>query len=61
MFVLSSRIKMIAFFRCSRCDITPLNALKGFQNNKSPGNDGLTAVFDTFFWDQLGMIMVSYN
>ena len=28
-------------------------ALKGFQNNKSPGTDGLTAEFCSFFWDHL--------
>ena len=28
-------------------------ALKGFQKNKSPGKDGLTAEFNSFFWDLL--------
>ena len=39
-----------------------LNALKCFQNDKSPGNDGLTAEFYGFFWNQLGKTMVnSFN
>jgi len=38
------------------------NALKGFQKNKTPGTDGLTAEFYTFFWDKLSKIMVnSFN
>ena len=38
------------------------SALKGFQKNKSPGTDGLTAEFYRFFWDKLGKIMVdSFN
>ena len=37
-------------------------ALKDFQKNKTPGNDGLTAEFYVFFWDKLGKIMVdSFN
>ena len=38
------------------------NALKCFQKNKSPGNDGFTAKFYSFFWNQLGKTMVnSFN
>lgn len=38
------------------------NALKCFLKNKSPGNDGFTAEFYSFFWSQLGKIMVnSFN
>ena len=38
------------------------SALKGFQKNKSPGTDGLTADFYRFFWAKLGKIMVdSFN
>ena len=38
------------------------SALKGFQKNKSPGTDGLTAEFYRFFWDKLGKTMVdSFN
>ena len=40
-----------------------LNALKCFQKNKSPGNDGFTAEFYCFLWNpQLGKTMVnSFN
>ena len=39
-----------------------LNALKCFQKDKSPGNDGFTAKFCGFFWNQLGKTMVnSFN
>ena len=38
------------------------NALKCFQKSKSPGNDGFTAEFNSFFWNQLGKTMVnSFN
>ena len=38
------------------------NVLKCFQKHKSPGNDGFTAEFYSFFWNQLGKIMVnSFN
>ena len=38
------------------------NALKGFQKNKSPGTDGLTAEFYTFFWKQISETMIdSFN
>ena len=35
------------------------NALKGFQKNKTPGTDGLTAEFYIFFGEKLGKIMVN--
>ena len=31
-----------------------LNVFKCFQKNKSPGNNGFTAEFYGFFWNQLG-------
>ena len=34
------------------------NALKTFKNNKSPGNDGLTAEFYNTFWPILGNLLV---
>ena len=38
------------------------NALKCFQKNKSLGNDGFTAKFYSFFWNQLSKTMVnSFN
>ena len=38
------------------------NALKSFHKDKTPGTDGLTAEFYTFFWNSLGKIMVdSFN
>ena len=39
------------------------NALKGFQKNKSPGTDGLTLQFYTFFWKQISETMIenSFN
>ena len=33
------------------------NALKSFKNNKSPGNDGLTAEFYNTFWPILGNLL----
>ena len=37
-------------------------ALKDFQKNKSPGTDGLTAEFYSFFWDLLSSTMInSFN
>ena len=37
-------------------------ALKGFQKNKFPGKDGLTAEFYSFFWDPLSSTMInSFN
>ena len=37
-------------------------ALKNFSKNKSPGTDGLTAEFYSFFWDLLSDTMVnSFN
>ena len=37
-------------------------ALKGFKNNKAPGNDGLTAEFYKKFWSTFGTLMVeSFN
>ena len=30
-----------------------LKALKSMQNNKSPGNDGLTKEFDEKFWNEI--------
>ena len=37
-------------------------AVKGFQKNKSPGTDGLTAEFYSFFWDLLSSTMInSFN
>ena len=35
-------------------------ALKGFQKTKSPGTDGLTAEFYSFFWDHLSSTMINY-
>ena len=38
------------------------NALKSFHTNKTPGTDGLTAEFYTFFWNMLGKIITdSFN
>ena len=34
-----------------------LTALKEFKNNKTPGTDGLSAEFYTFFWSDLGTVM----
>ena len=34
-------------------------ALKGFQKNKSPGTDGLTAEFYSFFWDHLSSTLTT--
>ena len=37
-------------------------ALKTFEKNKSPGNDGLTAEFYMYFWPYIGELMVrSFN
>ena len=37
-------------------------SLQSFQNNKSPGNDGLTVEFYTAFWESLGELLVdSFN
>ena len=33
-------------------------ALKDFQNNKSPGNDGLTAEFYKFFWSKISKYFI---
>ena len=33
-------------------------SLHSFQNNKSPGNDGLTVEFYTAFWESLGELLV---
>ena len=33
-------------------------ALKSFQNDKSPGNDGITAEFYKYFWNQLKIPLV---
>ena len=35
------------------------NALNGFQKNKTPGNDGLTAEFYLAFWPILGEHLVT--
>lgn len=35
-----------------------LHSLRSFQNNKSPGNDGLTVEFYTAFWESLGELLV---
>ena len=34
-------------------------AMETFQKNKSPGNDGLTVEFYTFFWDNIKDILIS--
>ena len=34
-------------------------SLNSFENNKSPGNDGLTAEFYKAFWNIVGDLMVS--
>ena len=36
-----------------------LKSLNSFDNNKSPGNDGLTAEFYKAFWNVMGDLMVS--
>ena len=33
--------------------------LSTFQNNKTPGNDGLSAEFYKFFWPEIGFLLVS--
>ena len=50
-------------FLTSDCEgrLTPtecLHSLRSFQNNKSPGNDGLTVEFYTAFWESLGELLV---
>ena len=38
------------------------DALTKFQNNKTPGSDGLTTEFCRLFWDAIGLFMVdSFN
>ena len=34
------------------------DALNKFQNNKTPGSDGLTIEFYRLFWDAIGHFMV---
>ena len=34
------------------------NAMKNMQNNKSPGNDGLTKEFYEGFWDEIKELLI---
>jgi len=36
------------------------DCLQSFENNKSPGNDGLTVEFYTTFWNSIGNLLVDY-
>ena len=33
--------------------------LLGMENNKSPGNDGLTKEFYVFFWDEIKELFIN--
>ena len=35
------------------------DALRSMKNNKSPGNDGITKGFLEYFWEKLGIVLVS--
>ena len=35
------------------------NAMKNMQNNKSPGNDGLTNKFYEGFWDEINELLIA--
>ena len=35
------------------------NAMKNMQNNKSPGNDGLTKEFYEGFWDEIKELLIA--
>ena len=36
-------------------------ALLGMENNKSPGNDGLTKEFYVFFWNEIKELFINFS